>query len=72
MTEVQPDPAWDYYVLWHEIQKTRHNFKVLIDFVAQQEEAVEEADDTILEQLNNLIDQLNNLIDQLTDIRDRR
>lgn len=59
-----PDPAWDYYILWHEMRKVTHNLRTLMNFIGDQENATEQANDTICEKLTDLID-------QLTGVRDR-
>lgn len=49
-----PDPAWDYYQIWTELNTFKVHIEELIKFIAEKEEKTDQSDSEIERSLENL------------------
>ncbi len=54
----QPDPDWDYYILWHKLFKAKYKLEKLLKYVAQIESANTDSDQNVNEDLVEIINLL--------------
>ncbi len=54
----QPDPAWDYYIIWHKLFQTKFKLEKLMKYVAEIEEADIDSNNNVNEDLAEIINLL--------------
>ncbi|MBU7587261.1 MAG: hypothetical protein KAF91_31180 [Nostoc sp. TH1S01] len=62
----QPDPAWDYYTLWHELIHAKAKIDQVLNRMKEIEDATDNTDDEIREILEPSREILNKINELLT------
>lgn len=63
----QPDPAWDYYTLWHELIHAQAKIDQVLNRMKEIEDATDNTNDEIRESLQPSREILNKINELLTD-----
>ncbi|OUL28799.1 hypothetical protein [Nostoc sp. 106C] len=61
----QPDPAWDYYILWHSLHHIKAKINAALKLIANNEDADSEIDEQIRILLNPTSEKLTEIVEQL-------
>lgn len=62
----QPDPAWDYYIIWHSLHHIKAKIDVALKIMKDCEYASSDSDDDIKDELAAASDKLTEIIEQLS------
>ncbi|MDZ8108347.1 MAG: hypothetical protein RM338_22365 [Nostoc sp. DedQUE12a] len=61
----EPDPAWDYYPLWHSLHHIKAKIDVALKLISTEEHATIETDKTLRAVLDPPSDKLVSIISEL-------
>lgn len=54
----EPDPDWDYYIIWHKLFKAKYKIEKLMKFVGEIENSTRESDQSIDQDLIEIVEVL--------------
>ncbi|MFN6515686.1 MAG: hypothetical protein RMY29_014490 [Nostoc sp. CreGUA01] len=60
-----PDPACDYYVLWHELRHVTARIDVVLKIISDKETANDEVNKQIKQILQPTLDELTSIVERL-------
>lgn len=58
LMQPHPDPAWDYYALWEDLNQIKDDVNALINFVSDYEHTSDVADSEIKAKIDLLVNNL--------------
>ncbi|BAY34194.1 hypothetical protein NIES2107_60990 [Nostoc carneum NIES-2107] len=61
----QPDPSWDYYTYWNDLERIKDTINTALKLMAQHEESNTEANKDIKQLLNKASEKLIEVITQI-------